>query len=121
MERRMERDKSSGATPETPFGNEGRPGDLVPIDGFRAGGWMRFLKVGALASTAWASRTGVHPLSHRGFAQRHRNGKWPGDQGFGTDWGSMKSWSPSSPPSRPNPDCFMPPKGASAVGPVPVL
>jgi len=44
-----------------------------------------------------------------------------GHRGWGTVWGSVNSKSPSSPPSRPNPDCFIPPKGASGVGPVPVL
>ncbi len=34
---------------------------------------------------------------------------------------SQNSSSPSTPPSRPKPDCFIPPNGASGVGPVPVF
>ncbi len=38
-----------------------------------------------------------------------------------TTWASQNSSRPSRPPSRPKPDSFMPPKGASGVGPAPVF
>src|SRR4051794_19993603 len=38
-----------------------------------------------------------------------------------TVWDSQYSSRPSVPPSRPRPDCFMPPKGASGVGPMAVF
>ena len=53
--------------------------------------------------------------------KKSRGHRSPQEGERATVWNSTKSMRPSTPPSLPKPECPMPPKGASGVGPVPLF
>lgn len=65
------------------------------------------------ASRLWAPLTLSWRVSRRGWGRQGR--------AEARAWTSQYSRGPCSPPSRPKPLCFMPPKGAWGMGPVPLL